>query len=208
MAPQAAHHQAGAQAVEDRREHVARLRVRAQPVRGAGRQQLLAGLARALRQQGYAVDTAADGEDGLHKAMSTDYDALVLDVMLPKLDGWEVLARIRLSKATPVLLLTARDRTADRVRGLDAGADDYLIKPFDNTELFARLRAIIRRRTGQPRAILKIGEVRIDTASRTVTRAGEAVPEEGVVAEVLPRVRVRQDGERMRPAWNSHFMPA
>ncbi len=136
---------------------------------------LLTGLARALRKQGYAVDTAADGEDGLHKAASTDYDAILLDVMLPKLDGWEVLARLRKSKPTPVLMLTARDRTADRVRGLDAGADDYLVKPFDNAELFARLRAIVRRRTGQPRATIEIGNVCIDTAARTVSRASQPV---------------------------------
>jgi two-component system OmpR family response regulator len=137
---------------------------------------LLAGLERALRKQGYAVDSATDGEEGLFKASETDYDAIVLDVMLPKLDGWELLTRLRKTKATPVLMLTARDRTVDRVRGLDAGADDYLVKPFDNAELFARLRAIIRRRTGQPRAALEIGEVSIDTASRTVTRSGETVP--------------------------------
>lgn len=136
---------------------------------------LLAGLARALRKQGYAVDAAADGEDGLFKATSTDYDAIVLDVMLPKLDGWEVLDRLRKTKATPVLMLTARDRTVDRVRGLDTGADDYLVKPFDNAELLARLRAIIRRRAGQLRSSLDIGDVRIDTAARTVTRAGTPV---------------------------------
>ncbi len=136
---------------------------------------LLAGLSRALRKQGYAVDAASDGEDGLFKATTTDYDAIVLDVMLPKLDGWELLAKLRKTKATPVLMLTARDRTTDRVRGLDAGADDYLVKPFDNAELFARLRAIIRRRSGQTRASVDIGDVSIDTASRTVTRGGEVV---------------------------------
>jgi two-component system OmpR family response regulator len=136
---------------------------------------LLAGLVRALRKQGYAVDTATDGEEGLDKAKSTDYDAIVLDVMLPRLDGWELLARLRQTKATPVLMLTARDRSADRVRGLDTGADDYLVKPFDTPELFARLRALIRRSAGQPRATLDIGEVHIDTAARTVTRAGQPV---------------------------------
>lgn len=137
---------------------------------------LLAGLVTALRREGYAVDTAEDGEDGLYKAQSTDYDAIVLDVMLPCLDGWEVLARLRATKATPVLMLTARDRSVDRVRGLDSGADDYLVKPFDSAELFARLRAIIRRGAGQSRALLEIGEVKIDTAARTVTLEGEAVP--------------------------------
>jgi two-component system OmpR family response regulator len=136
---------------------------------------LLAGLVRALRKQGYSVDTAPDGEEGLNKAKSTDYDAIVLDVMLPRLDGWELLARLRQTKATPVLMLTARDRTADRVRGLDTGADDYLVKPFDTPELFARLRALIRRSAGRPRATLDIGEVHIDTAARTVTRAGQPV---------------------------------
>ena len=136
---------------------------------------LLAGLARALRKQGYAVDTAADGEEGLYKAKANDYDAIVLDVMLPGLDGWEVLIRLRAAKATPVLMLTARDCSADRVRGLDTGADDYLVKPFDTPELFARLRVLIRRGAGQPRATLDIGEVHINTAARAVTRAGQPV---------------------------------
>ena len=136
---------------------------------------LLAGLARALRREGYAVDTAEDGEDGLYKAQSTDYDAIVLDVMLPRLDGWEVLARLREGKSTPVLTLTARDRSADRVKGLDTGADDYLVKPFDSAELFARLRAIIRRGARQTRSVLEIGEVSLDTAARKVTRSGQLV---------------------------------
>jgi two-component system OmpR family response regulator len=136
---------------------------------------LLAGLARALRKQGYAVDTAGDGEEGLDKAQSTDYNAIVLDVMLPRLDGWEVLTRLRKTKATPVLMLTARDTSADRVRGLDTGADDYLAKPFDSPELFARLRALIRRSAGRSRSALDIGNVQIDTAARTVTCAGQPV---------------------------------
>ncbi len=136
---------------------------------------LLAGLLRALRKQGYAVDSAADGEEGLYKATSADYDAIILDVMLPLLDGWELLARLRQTKSTPVLMLTARDGSADRVRGLDTGADDYLVKPFDIPELYARLRAIIRRGSQQSRPVLDLGAVCIDTAARTVTRAGEAV---------------------------------
>ena len=95
--------------------------------------------------------------------------------MLPRLDGWELLARLRETKATPVLMLTARDRSADRVRGLDAGADDYLVKPFDTPELLARLRALIRRTAGQTRTTLDIGEVQINTAARTVTSAGRPV---------------------------------
>ncbi len=103
---------------------------------------LLRNLAKALREAGYAVDTAETGDDGLYKAESYSYDAIVLDVMLPRLDGWEVLERLRKQKPTPVLMLTARDAHKDRVRGLDTGADDYLVKPFDLTELLARLRAL------------------------------------------------------------------
>ncbi len=136
---------------------------------------LLSVLMRAARKEGYAVDGAADGEEGLYKAESIDYDVVVLDMMLPGLDGWEVLARLRKTKATPVLILTARDRTTDRVRGLDLGADDYLIKPFDIAELFARLRAIIRRGAKVSRSVIELGEVRIDTAARTVTRSNEPV---------------------------------
>jgi two-component system OmpR family response regulator len=136
---------------------------------------LLASLARALREEGYAVDTAADGEEGLYKAESWDYDAVVLDVMLPGLDGWQVLDRLRRTRKTPVLLLTARDAPRDRVRGLDTGADDYLVKPFDLDELLARLRALIRRAAGQTRNVVEIGAVSLDTAARRVTRAGQPV---------------------------------
>jgi two-component system OmpR family response regulator len=136
---------------------------------------LLNGLAKTLRRAGYAVDLAADGEEGLAKAVDTAYDAIVLDVMLPRIDGWELLARLRQKKSTPVLMLTARDRTADRVRGLDLGADDYLVKPFDATELQARLRALIRRAVGRGKPQIEIGDVVIDTRARLVTRAGEAV---------------------------------
>lgn len=132
-------------------------------------------LARTLREEGYAVDEAGDGVDGLAKAEEVDYDALVLDVMLPGLDGREVLRRLRRLKKTPVLLLTARDTVADRVQGLDAGADDYLTKPCDLSELLARLRALIRRSAGQPTPEIRIGDVCVNTAARTVARAGEAV---------------------------------
>ena len=136
---------------------------------------LLASLARALREEGYAVDTASNGEEGLYKATEIAYDALVLDVMLPRMDGWEVLGRLRQSKRTPVLMLTARDAARDRVRGLDTGADDYLVKPFDLEELFARLRAIIRRAAGQTVNTIEIGGAIVDTASRKVTLAGNPV---------------------------------
>lgn len=136
---------------------------------------LLQGLARALRDEGYAVDVAPDGEEGLHKAETWEYDAVVLDVMLPKLNGWEVLRRLRQSRATPVLMLTARDGFADRVRGLDGGADDYVSKPFDLAELFARLRALIRRSLQRATSRLEAGEIALDLPSKTVTRAGEPV---------------------------------
>ena len=129
---------------------------------------LLRSLAQALREEGYAVDTAADGEDGLFKAESYDYDAVVLDVMLPNIDGWEILSRLRKTKKTPVLMLTARDQSRDRVKGLDTGADDYMVKPFDLPELFARLRALIRRSANKTTNVIEIGDVKIDTAARDV----------------------------------------
>lgn len=138
---------------------------------------LLRSLAKALREEGYAVDTAEDGEEGLYKATNTPYDAMLLDVMLPRLDGWEVMRKLRAEgHRTPVLMLTAKDKTRDRVQGLDLGADDYLVKPFDLPELFARVRALIRRSSLQPTSAIEIGDVTIDSVARTVSRAGEAVP--------------------------------
>jgi two-component system, OmpR family, response regulator len=137
---------------------------------------LLRSLAQALREEGYAVDTAGDGEDGLFKAESWEYDAILLDIMLPRLDGWQVVQRLRKSKRTPVLLLTARDQVRDRVRGLDSGADDYLAKPFDLQELLARLRALIRRTGSQTRSTIEVDDVLIDTKARTISRGGQAVP--------------------------------
>jgi two-component system OmpR family response regulator len=136
---------------------------------------LLRSLGRALREEGYAVDTAENGSEGLRMASEHDYDALVLDVMLPLLDGWEVLRQLRQTKATPVLMLTARDATHDRVRGLDAGADDYLVKPFDLPELFARLRAIIRRGAGTARGSIVLGDVLVDHNLRRVEYRGKPV---------------------------------
>lgn len=136
---------------------------------------LLRVVAATLREDGYAVDTAADGEDALFKAKSWEYDAVVLDVMLPKLDGWTVLTRLRAAKPTPVLMLTARDSVADRVRGLNSGADDYLVKPFSLTELQARLRALIRRSVGQAAPNIVIGDISINMNAKTVTRDGEIV---------------------------------
>lgn len=133
-------------------------------------------LLQALREDGYAVDGALDGEEGLFKAEQLDYDAILLDWMLPKLDGCEVLTRLRRLRSTPVLMLTAKDDIRDRVRGLDNGADDYLVKPFDIDELLARLRALIRRSAQRAHPRLQFGEVTVDTATRDVTRAGQPVP--------------------------------
>ncbi len=136
---------------------------------------LLDSLLKAVREDGYAADGAADGEDGLYRAEGCEYDAIILDVMLPGMDGWELLRRLRQTKKTPVLMLTARDSVRDRVRGLDTGADDYLVKPFDLDELLARLRALIRRSASQPQSRLEFGPVVIDMAARTVKRDGEMV---------------------------------
>jgi two-component system OmpR family response regulator len=136
---------------------------------------LLRVVSQALREAGYAVDEASEGEDGLYKATNWEYDALVLDLMLPRLDGLELLRRLRQTRKTPVLILTARDTIRDRVRGLDSGADDYLVKPFDLVELQARLRALIRRAAGNAVAVIEIGDVVIDTAARNVTRQGQPV---------------------------------
>ena len=133
-------------------------------------------LAAGLREENYAVDTAGDGEEGLMKASEFDYDCIILDGMLPVFDGWEVLRRLRPLKSTPVLMLTARDAVPDRIRGLDAGADDYLTKPFDSDELLARIRALIRRSSGQASSMIEIGAVVIDTAARTVSHDGQEIP--------------------------------
>jgi DNA-binding response OmpR family regulator len=126
-----------------------------------------------LRKSGYAVDTAADGEEGLHLARSEAYDVMVLDIMLPKLDGLGILRRLRDDgKDLHVLLLTARDTVPDRVEGLRAGADDYLVKPFAFEELLARIEALARRRHNIRQSCIKIGPLHIDTGAKTVSRAG------------------------------------
>jgi two-component system, OmpR family, response regulator len=132
-------------------------------------------LAKALREVRYAVDTADDGEEALHKAESSDYNVIILDVMMPRMDGWQVLDRLRRRKQTPVLMLTARDAPPDRVRGLDLGADDYVVKPFDLHELLARLRSLIRRAAGQASPLIRVGCLEIDTRTRVVSEAGKPV---------------------------------
>lgn len=130
---------------------------------------LRASLTRGLRAEGYAVDEAADGVEALYKAENSDYDTIVLDMMLPEMDGLEVLRKLRRSRRTPVLVLTARGGLEDRVQGLDVGADDYLTKPVDLRELSARIRALIRRTAGDASSIIAIGSISINTAARRVT---------------------------------------
>lgn len=134
-------------------------------------------VARSFRESaGYAVDIAGDGEEGLFLAESNAYDAMVLDLMLPKLNGVELLTRIRQAgQHTPVLVLTARDEKESIVGLLNAGADDYLTKPFDLGELLARTKALIRRGKGQPSPVLTVGDLEVNTTNRTVHRAGRPI---------------------------------
>lgn len=129
------------------------------------------GLVQALREEGYAVDNAPDGAEGLYKAKAWQYDAIVLDLMLPGLDGLKVLDELRKNQSTPVLILTARDTTADKVKGLDLGADDYLVKPFQLVELKARLRALIRRAAGEASSTIQVHDVVIDTVAQQVFKS-------------------------------------
>jgi two-component system, OmpR family, response regulator len=137
---------------------------------------LRAVLSQSLREQGYAVDTAGNGRDGLFKAVGGQYDAVVLDLMLPIMDGWTVLKQLRSQgHQVPVLVLTARDALRDRVSGLDSGADDYLVKPFNLDELHARLRALVRRSAGKANPVITLGDIEVDTVRQTVTKTGHPV---------------------------------
>ena len=129
-----------------------------------------------LRDEGFAADGAADGEDGLHRAREWDYDAIVLDVMIPAPDGFEVLRRLRSEgKAAPVIMLTARTGLDDRLHGLDSGADDYLTKPFELAELVARIRSVARRARQVSNPLMRIGSLEMNTALRSITLAGRPV---------------------------------
>jgi len=154
-------------------------------------QPLRRSLEQGLREAGFSVDASADGEEGLWYAVTNAYDAIILDLMLPKLDGITVLERLRSAgNRTPVMILTARDSVDDRVRGLDRGADDYLTKPFALAELLARLRVMVRRGYTRPETVLNIGYLTLDTAARSVAVAGEAVPltaKEYALLELLAR---------------------
>ena len=133
-------------------------------------------LRQGLTEAGFVVDLARDGLDGLHLALAGDYDLIVLDVMLPSLDGWGILQTLRRGgRETPVLFLTARDQVEDRVRGLELGADDYLVKPFDVDELKARIRALLRRSANRAQPVLHHGEVDLDPVNQQVSYRGQPV---------------------------------
>jgi two-component system OmpR family response regulator len=150
---------------------------------------LVRALERGLTREGYTVDVAGGGEEALSLTVSSHYDAVVLDLMLPGADGFEVCRTLRRrGEGVPVLILTARAEVRDRIRGLDSGADDYLVKPFDFGELLARLRALVRRGPSEPPPVLEVGELRLDSAGRSATHAGQPVdltPREFAVLELL-----------------------
>ena len=152
---------------------------------------LAALLRRGLAEEGYAVDVASTGEDGVWLGREHDYDVVLLDVMLPDVDGFEVCRRLRAAdRWAPILMLTARDGVQDRVAGLDAGADDYLTKPFSFDELLARLRALLRRGPGERPALLSAGDLSLDPATRRVARGEteiELTPKEFALLELFLR---------------------
>lgn len=169
-------------------------------------------LRKAFREEGYAVDTAESGDQAVERALTSEYDCVVLDVMLPGRDGFAVVEELRLrSIATPILLLTARDELDSRVRGLEGGADDYLTKPFDLPELVARVLALIRRsHLRHQETVLSVGDVSVDALRRRVTKAGRVIdlsPREFALLEFLTR-NAGRTVSRARIAeavWNYHF---
>jgi DNA-binding response OmpR family regulator len=146
-------------------------------------------LVQGLREAGYAVDASGDGEEGLWYAQSNPYDVIVLDLMLPKMDGLTLLRKLReQGNMVHVLVLTAKDAAADRVRGLDLGADDYLVKPFALDELFARVRALVRRKYHAKSPLIRVADLEVDTAARLARRGGRLLdlsPREYVFLEFL-----------------------
>ncbi|HDR8861149.1 two-component system response regulator [Burkholderia territorii] len=167
-------------------------------------------LHKGLTEASYGVATASNGEDGLFLALSEDFDLVILDVMLPVVDGFEVLRRLRKQKHTPVLLLTARDKITDKVEGLELGADDYLPKPFDYAELLARIRSLLRRTRHDNRTMLRISNLEIDIVKRRVTRGGariELTAQEFALLQLL----AEREGETLTRAfitsqvWDMNF---
>ena len=141
---------------------------------------------RYLKKNGYSVDSVLDGEEALDYLEYSEYDLLILDIMMPKVDGFEVIKKLRdKGNHTSVLMLTARDSADDKVKGLDLGADDYIVKPFDFNELLARIRAVVRRKYGNSSNKLVIGDLILDTSEKSVTRAGKQIELTGKEYEVL-----------------------
>ena len=175
---------------------------------------IAASLAKGLREHAYAVDVATDGDAAVFQAAVNPYDAVVLDIMLPKRDGFAVCREIRSRKlSVPVLMLTARDAVADRIAGLDTGADDYLTKPFEFEELLARLRALLRRARALTPAVLHIGDLALDTHGQRATRAGRPLlltTKEYALLEFLARNAGRVVGraEISDHVWDDHYDPA
>jgi two-component system copper resistance phosphate regulon response regulator CusR len=170
-------------------------------------------VAKGLREQAYAVDVSVDGDDAVYKASINDYDAIILDVMIPGRNGFEVCSELRAGgSAVPIIMLTARDHVQDRIDGLDSGADDYLTKPFAVAELLARLRALLRRgRVVHPETI-EIGDLLIDTRARRAVRGGKNLSlttKEYALLEYLAREqgRVVNRSELAEHVWDEHFDP-
>src|SRR6478672_9440691 len=170
-------------------------------------------IARGLGEQAYAVDVAATGEQAIERATTAPYDAIVLDAMIPPPDGFEVCRRLRAQQVdVAILMLTARDSLRDRVEGLDSGADDYLVKPFEFPELLARLRALLRRRGVRQYPVLETSDLRIDTRSHRVARAGDELAlttKEYALLEFLALNAGRVIGreEIAEHVWNEDFDP-
>jgi two-component system OmpR family response regulator len=169
-------------------------------------------ISRGLRAEGYAVDVAADGEQALADTGVWEYDAVILDVMLPGRDGLEVCRRLRERGSwVPILMLTARDRIADRIAGLDSGADDYLVKPFDFGELLARVRAMVRRAPRERPSRIQVGELMIDPATREVrhgTADVELTAREFAILEHLARRpgEVVSRSELLEHVWDANYL--
>jgi len=170
-------------------------------------------VAKGLREQAYAVDVSVDGDDAVYKASISDYDAIILDVMIPGRDGFQVCSELRATgSAVPIIMLTARDGLADRINGLDSGADDYLVKPFAVAELLARLRALLRRGRHLRPETIRIADLLIDTRARRAVRGGKDLSlttKEYALLEYLAREqgRVVNRSELAEHVWDEHFDP-
>jgi two-component system copper resistance phosphate regulon response regulator CusR len=166
---------------------------------------------RGLVQDGFSVDISPDGRDAFYQALNEPYDVIVLDILIPFMDGFEVLGEIRKQGCrVPVLILSAKDGVEDRVRGLNTGADDYLVKPFSFAELTARLRALLRRGSDLGQSVLRVGDLEIDLAARKVTRHGKRIsltPKEFSLLEYLVRNRGNVLTRTMiaEHVWDQHF---